>query len=57
MCRVISAVLPECKLLESARPDNGDTLFLPIFLNLWMVGNTVTARIQKSQGTDSFSLT
>jgi len=30
MCRFISAVLPECKLLESARPENGDTLFLPI---------------------------
>ena len=41
MCRVISAVLPECKLLESARPDNGDTLFLPILfksLDGWEYG-------------------
>ena len=41
MCRVISAVLPECKLLESARPENGDTLFLPILfksLDGWEYG-------------------
>ena len=41
MCRVISAVLPECKLLESARPENGDTFFLPMLfksLDAWEYG-------------------